>query len=50
MASLLRAVALAAALPLLLSACATRIEMPSETSGLRLRVQSSVIAPATAAS
>ena len=45
MASLLRAAALAAALPLLLSACATRIEMPSETAGLRLRVQSSVIAP-----
>lgn len=41
----LRAAALGAAALLLLSACATRVDLPSKDAGLRLRVQSSVIAP-----
>ena len=41
----LRSAALGAAAMLLLSACATRVDLPSKDAGLRLRVQSSVIAP-----
>lgn len=37
--------AAAVAALLLLSACATRLDLPSDDNGLRLRVQSSVIAP-----
>jgi hypothetical protein len=39
------AVLAAALAALLLSACATRLDLPTRDSGLRLRVQSSVIAP-----
>ncbi len=39
------AVVVAAGAALLLSACATRIDLPTKDAGLRLRVQSSVIAP-----
>ena len=41
----LRAALLGAAALLLLSACASRVELPSKDTSLRLRVQSSVIAP-----
>jgi len=46
-AALVRAAALVAAAgaALLLAACATRVDLPTKDSGLRLRVQSSVIAP-----
>ena len=39
------ALAAASAALLMLTACATRLDLPSNDAGLRLRVQSSVIAP-----
>ena len=45
MRGLFRGAVLGAAALLLLSACATRVDLPSKDAGLRLRVQSSVIAP-----